>query len=614
VANRFWVGAGTTWDNSTTANWSTTSGGASGASVPGASDTAVFDSHSGSGTITTNYAVSVTGLTLDTGFAGTVTFGATNTFTASGTITLTAGTLNTNGQAVSVGTVSSNNSNTRTLTMGSSAITVTGGGGIVWNFSTTTGLTVTANTAVITCNGNNANVTAPSANWNGSSFSFTGSGGQTVCNMQSATIANLTRKGTALVTDAFTIASNLTVTGTLTLGGGSVQGTNRLLVQSGGAGTTVVVTLTGAAVVINGDVDFMDVTLSGSPSWTNTAGGGSWVGDAGGNTGQTFTVAATQTWAGTSGGNWTANAWTSRVPLPQDDVVISAAFSASQTVTVNLPRLGRSIDWTGATGSPTFSLSVINFSSYGSLTLIAGMSFTGTFTWTFRGRAVFSITSAGQTFPGAATIAGAAGPYTLGDNLSINTGTTFTINGNFNASGKNVSTGGLSLANSNAVVNFGSGTWTLAGTTTILNVAAANTITASTATIVVSDASSTQKTLALGSGFSLPAISYTTAGTGALNLTYTGTTTIASLTVTGAARTLTFQAGQTLTITNPFPASLLAGTGTGAGRMTIDSSDGATQATIKCTSGEFVAKFATIKNNAATGGAQFDAVGQSVSA
>jgi hypothetical protein len=43
MADRYWVGGAGTWNNSNTANWSTSSGGASGASAPTASDNIIFD-------------------------------------------------------------------------------------------------------------------------------------------------------------------------------------------------------------------------------------------------------------------------------------------------------------------------------------------------------------------------------------------------------------------------------------------------------------------------------------------------------------------------------------------------------------------------------------------
>ena len=49
MATRYWVGGAGTWDNVNTANWSATSGGAGGASVPTNTDDVVFNSSSGSG-------------------------------------------------------------------------------------------------------------------------------------------------------------------------------------------------------------------------------------------------------------------------------------------------------------------------------------------------------------------------------------------------------------------------------------------------------------------------------------------------------------------------------------------------------------------------------------
>lgn len=59
MANRFWVGGSGTWDTTSTANWSTTSGGAPGASAPGAADVANFDANSGTGTVTLGATVTI---------------------------------------------------------------------------------------------------------------------------------------------------------------------------------------------------------------------------------------------------------------------------------------------------------------------------------------------------------------------------------------------------------------------------------------------------------------------------------------------------------------------------------------------------------------------------
>lgn len=59
---RYWVGGTANWDGSNTANWSLTSGGSSGASVPTSTNEAVFDSNSGSGVVTLAADVTVKGV------------------------------------------------------------------------------------------------------------------------------------------------------------------------------------------------------------------------------------------------------------------------------------------------------------------------------------------------------------------------------------------------------------------------------------------------------------------------------------------------------------------------------------------------------------------------
>jgi hypothetical protein len=81
MANRYWVGGTGIWNTVLTTNWSTTSGGAAGASAPTlASDVAIFDANSGTG----NYTV-----TLASGVCLTLTItnpaGTGNTLTFAGT-------------------------------------------------------------------------------------------------------------------------------------------------------------------------------------------------------------------------------------------------------------------------------------------------------------------------------------------------------------------------------------------------------------------------------------------------------------------------------------------------------------------------------------------------
>jgi hypothetical protein len=81
MASRYWVSGGTGSYNSTT-NWSATSGGASGASVPSTLDDVFFNAASGVGTATINVVSNCSNLNL-TGFLGTLDF--TSNLTTTGT-------------------------------------------------------------------------------------------------------------------------------------------------------------------------------------------------------------------------------------------------------------------------------------------------------------------------------------------------------------------------------------------------------------------------------------------------------------------------------------------------------------------------------------------------
>jgi hypothetical protein len=135
MANRYWVTGGDGNWNSTT-NWSTSSGGASGASVPGSSDAALLDANSGSGTVTLDISPTIQTLTC-TGFTGTLAFG-TNTISlnSTGTIFTGATTMTVTGTPQIICT--NNSATSRTLSSGgavteanSISIRITAGTGTV---------------------------------------------------------------------------------------------------------------------------------------------------------------------------------------------------------------------------------------------------------------------------------------------------------------------------------------------------------------------------------------------------------------------------------------------------------------------------------------------------
>lgn len=75
MANRYWVGGSGTWDSSNTTNWSTTSGGSGGASVPTTADAVIINAASGSEVITLGEDVVCLTCTLQ-GFTGTFDWGS----------------------------------------------------------------------------------------------------------------------------------------------------------------------------------------------------------------------------------------------------------------------------------------------------------------------------------------------------------------------------------------------------------------------------------------------------------------------------------------------------------------------------------------------------------
>ena len=229
---------------------------------PWITDDVTFDASSGGGTVTVTATQSV----------NSITGGA---FT---------GTLNTNGQSITTGSFNFSGSGSRTLTLGSSTLTITGSNSTVLNFGTVTNFTFNANTSTIVLSGN-----SPTLNLGGLTFNeitLTGTGNPGISGSGS-TIATLTRTGNANKTDTLVFNSSVVVTSALNLNGNSA--TNRLLVQSSTIGSARTITNTGATMSWS-NVDFVDITLSTAYDGSAISGNS---GDCGGNTNITFTTSAT---------------------------------------------------------------------------------------------------------------------------------------------------------------------------------------------------------------------------------------------------------------------------------------------------------------------------------
>lgn len=160
------------------------------------------------------------------------------------TMLLTRGHIDTNSQQIIIGKGGfvSNNSNTRILTLGSSAISIEGEsfGFMSYWLSSGTGLTVTLNTAVVTVAGlDGRSFTAPGTDWNGMSLILT-SGNNVTLSAAGATFKNITRPGNSS-TGTFKISGSFKVTGALILSSTVAS----MTVQSFAPGTPYVITYYG---------------------------------------------------------------------------------------------------------------------------------------------------------------------------------------------------------------------------------------------------------------------------------------------------------------------------------------------------------------------------------
>lgn len=355
-------------------------------------------------------------------------------------------------------------------------------------------------------------------------------------------------------------------------------------------------------VIVNGgtfaNADFRDIEFS-SASDLDLSGitGGS--GDCGGNsitgggTVLTFTTPATQTATMSTNKNWSdASIWTSRVPLPQDDV--SLADVTGGTLTADMPRLGKTIDWTGAIGSPTFAVTSIDVTVYGGLTLISGLTYTSSKTFSFEGRGNFNITMNGKIFWNLIYIKSIGGKYTLLDNFA-STSNIDLQNGEFDANDFTVSISELySNYSSTRILRMGNGVWNCTSASEPWKtISTGFTVYPEGSTIKITDTSAINKTF-YNSGSTLGDINILGGGSGAVSFTQSGGY---GDMVIGTPKTVTFTSGTTQTV------SSFTAVGTATDGITLQSTSAGSPATLSDASGMNLLKYCTIKDITATGGA-----------
>jgi hypothetical protein len=550
AGTRYWVGGTGNWDASTTTHWSETSGGAGGAAVPTFEDAVIFNSASnataytvtvttaanaaditfanpasgaltfaGSSTlnvygnfaissaITRNFTGALNFVATSTGktiTANGITFDSTTTFEGVGggwtlqdawqtsaSFWLKAGSLNTNGKTVTVfGGMYLQAGTTRALTLGASVVTASGG----WIAGQDpNGLTIDAGTSII----NTPTLSGGDLTYNVVNFDAVNNLSISGTN----TFATVTYSGAgpgagAGETTANMILSDNQIIGTLIINGDST--TDRVLVTSDTIGTPRTLTVNTLLTVTN--IDFRDITGAGAISWNLAAITGK-SGDAGGNSGITFTPSATQTANGTTSFSWSdVSRWTSRVPLPQDDVIINLPFEADQTILMDMGRSGRNIDFTGTTWTGTLTLDPAGNDQgegdiFGSLTLVPNMTVLAERYWVFAGRANYTLTTAGIILERSIFLQAPGGTLTLGGNLTL--GPTRFLNvyaGTLDVSASNyiISAGSILAQDSTTTINFGSAVHLITGAGTALSVNSDSTLNSGTSIIKFTDTSDTE--------------------------------------------------------------------------------------------------------------------------
>lgn len=269
--------------------------------------------------------------------------------------------------------------------------------------------------------------------------------------------------------------------------------------------TTIYAPTTGTPITITAHAtdiayaDFRDIIGAGDATWDLSA--SSTIGDCGGNSDITFPTPVDQHWTNVNGGNWATGAnWTSRVPLPQDDVYMDCAFGTSKTVTSNAYILGKSVDWTGATWTTALTWAIGSTTSvnvHGSLTMIDNLtlSLTGGGVINFFGRDSYTFHPHSLTFDRPITLNAIGGTLTLKGDLTIGStrilavtrGTLTCVDG---VNNRVISAGFMNIANSaSATLTLGSATHSFAGATgNIWAMGAAGVISANTSTIKLTGA------------------------------------------------------------------------------------------------------------------------------
>ena len=476
MALRYWVLGTGTWDLTTTTNWSTSSGGAGGASAPTVADSVIFDVNSNVGTTAFTVSIpvagakcldfTVSGLDATMSFSGTGaleirgslswpatgisrTYSGAINFSATTSVTIGLNGFNLNGSAV---TFSGSGTYTLTSAFSSASVTHSSGTFDTGGFSLTSSNAISlgasatkfyARTSTITT-GLALSLSIPPANFDCGTSTFVisvanptfGASGYTFYNFSFSATPTLTPS----ITGSNTYLNNFTVVARVadgvsivTFTAGTTQTINgqfvssntasqrRTLIQTNVIGSTATINTAGVSLA---DTDFRDINITGVTA------SGTRLGDAGGNSGITFPAAKTVYFSNTAGasGNYSAVVWAltaggtadaANFPLAQDTILFdNAGLNTSGVITVNYAYYLPSVRAGSRTNAMTWAVGAFNVYYHGSIRWTSAITVTGGVQWflSVRSATTVNITNA---LPGSWGMDSPGATVTLLSNITI---------------------------------------------------------------------------------------------------------------------------------------------------------------------------------------------------
>jgi hypothetical protein len=468
MADRYWVGGTGTWSSTNTANWSASSGGASGASVPTATDNVFFDANSNTGTGAFTVTMATTPRVCNditiSGLDGAMTLaGASIGLTVSGSLSFPA----TNFTRTYTGTTTFNATTTgKTITTNGvafgAAVTFNGVGG-GWQLQDAL---TTASTAAVT-------LTAGSLDLNGKTLTggtFVGDGSSTrsIAFGSTGSIVLTTTSGGSTVLDIKT-ATNFTFTGTSNIS--AAMSVTRTFNFGGTAGATTSnrlnINLTSGASVPTFTGSFRQINFTGStcnPGLVTISCHGFTLASGGTYTSTDFTTVGdgTITFVGKTIRNLTINGSGITTTLGDNgsvsgttDVTLTAGTLALSSYTLTTPSFSssntntRSINF----GTGTIAISTPSPGTIWTTSTTTGLTISGTPNVTIS--STYGGTSTTRIFPGSPSES---------NTISFNFITTYPLNIDMSAGGAirdfKITAGAFSLSNQRS---FSIGTIAVAG-------------------------------------------------------------------------------------------------------------------------------------------------------